>query len=647
MQRLNTRTSTYQPNIDGLRTIAVFSVFVFHLSPQTLSGGFVGVDIFFVISGYLITNILKTSVEADNLSFSHFYIRRIKRLFPAFAVVLIATAIAACFVLNPLEIMKFARSSIAAIASVSNIYFFLNSGYFAPAAESQLLLHTWSLSVEEQFYLVWPLLTYLIVTKIPVKLQLKVILVLTVLCMLVSTWVSHGDADMAFYLTPFRAAEFSIGGILCWLSKLKDGNLINETGTLAGLGLITGSLYCVNADMIFPGWVVYIPCIGTAMVIYFSRSSILGQRLVGNTVMAYLGRISYPLYLVHWPLIIFSKQLSGQPLEFTHKLGIFICAVLLAALIHRFIEQPLKTASTLWKTNTVVVRVFAGSLSILTVVFLSMNYFKGFPGQVSPAVSAVIDRVEYEKNQRFQLLDAICMPGNAKSCEAGIRKVVVVLGDSHGPDAINALYPNYETVDYSLQYAGGCPPLSLQDFDKFIKPPRDHYRTCHENTHRLANPDFYADIEYLVISVLFNYWYTPESLDNFLSSIDIPETINLLILGNAPRFNQPLPDLVADHKRLENLSQLPAPELNDLTWKFEEQIKLTAKKHGAKFVSKLDYFCDTDTKRCRIFYGESNKLLSYDTHHLSFEAASLFGQSLKSIYPTIDDLFESSFNLDN
>ncbi len=639
MSTVNSSSSGYLPHVDGLRTIAVFSVFIFHLSPDLLTGGFVGVDIFFVISGYLITDILKNSAERGDLRFREFYIRRIKRLFPAFAVVLILCTVAAYTLLNPLEIMEFARSAIYAITSISNIYFFSTSGYFAPAAETQILLHTWSLSVEEQFYLVWPLLTYLIVTKIPKNFQITVILVLTLICMLACIKVSYLNSNFAFYLTPFRMAEFFIGGILCWFSKNKNPSLINEVMTLSGLTILLASIIIIHAKMVFPGWVVFVPCIATTIIIYFSGNSKLGHWLIGNRVMAYLGRISYPLYLVHWPLILFFKQGMAGELLFSHKILIFFIAIILAAVIYHCIEQPLKQRTNFWNINKTVVDTFVGSVLLFLTFYTQMLYFKGLPGQVSSEITSIVDSIEVEKNLRFSLIKETCQGSITDHCPQRTEKKVVILGDSHGPDAINILLPNYQNYDYSLESVGGCPPLSIDDYDKYIKPSRVNYNRCTKQTYKFTDPEFYHNIDYLVFSNLYSQWYTPELLDNFLSSANIPKHVKILILGNAPFFSKALPELILDSNPTDELEKEISPAILKWTWEHDKNLQKVASQHNAKFISKLDYFCLSGEKICELFYGENNVLLTYDSHHLSFEAARLFGQFLKQSHPTLDDLF--------
>jgi hypothetical protein len=194
-----------------------------------------------------------------------------------------------------------------------------------------------------------------------------------------------------------------------------------------------------------------------------------------------------------------------------------------------------------------------------------------------------------------------------------------------------------------MQTEAACPPLSVHDSEELIKPSFKNYQKCRENSKLLSAPGFYADVSYVAISALYE-WYTPAHLDHYLSSADIPDHVGILIFGNAPTFREDLPELIIQHGTLAGLRENAARSLNDRLWDSDAALKQIARKHGARFVSKLDAFCDPDSKACELFYGDEGKLLTYDRSHLSLDAANSMGLALSRKYEDISSLFDPSMN---
>jgi peptidoglycan/LPS O-acetylase OafA/YrhL len=635
----------YVPHIDGLRTIAVLSVFLFHLGVFGVDGGFVGVDIFFVISGYLITNILKTSAEKGTLSLSAFYARRARRLFPAFIITLLACLVTGLFLLSPARLSELARSANYALFSISNLYFYLNSGYFDLDSKHQILLHTWSLAVEEQFYLVWPLLIGLIVKWVPPKRQLVFICAVTAAGALACILATRSNPSLAFYMMPFRAGEFGMGALLCWLHKPIGHSKLTELAVVAGLALIFASIVFINEEIAFPGAVVLGPCIGTALVIRFGAVSYVGSKIVGSAPMAYIGRISYSLYLIHWPLIIYYRQLFGTDLSAGDQIVIFVLVLLAAAASQRYIELPFKEPVRLWPTSARVAAVYASALALCLVAFTHIWHQNGYPGRVPEQIRGISLAIEKEKNRRFEPYAAMCVKRGWASCKelSQDQDNLVILGDSQGIDGFNILQPWLNSVHAVMRTEEACPPMSVRDSEELIKPSFKNYRKCRENTKLISAPGFYADVGFVAISALYE-WYTPAHLDHYLSSANIPDGVAILIFGNAPTFKEDLPELIIRHGTLAGLREYVASSLDARIWDSDEELKRVARKHGARFVSKLDAFCNPANKTCKLFYGDDEKLLSYDRRHLSLEAAESMGLQLSRKYKDISSLFDPSMN---
>lgn len=267
----------YRPDIDGLRAIAVLSVVLYHYGAFWLPGGFTGVDVFFVISGYLITGILRREVESGEFSLLNFYARRISRIVPALFVVLVATLVAGWFVLMPGDFAELGSSAAYAAIGFGNFFFLGNTGYFDQAADLQPLLHTWSLGVEEQFYFVWPILIFLGLTVLRSRKLLLVMFALAVaLAFAYSIRILGKDVKGAFYLPAPRAWELAIGAFVTFLPPIRS-RVASQITTIAGLLLVASSLTFVNAAMAFPGPAAAPACVGAALIVWEKQRSLLAQ----------------------------------------------------------------------------------------------------------------------------------------------------------------------------------------------------------------------------------------------------------------------------------------------------------------------------------------------------------------------------------
>ena len=332
----------YRPDIDGLRTIAVLGVILFHLSLSFIPGGFVGVDVFFVISGFLITGLISDSVGKGKFEFLTFYIRRARRLVPAAACTIIVSFVVAFLLLSSEHFKSSAASSIAALFSASNIWFWLESGYFDSSALTKPLLHTWTLSVEEQFYLVWPAaLVFLLSARsravAPVILFIAGCTSLYFAC----AWIKL-DPTSPFFLMPFRIYEFAIGALLVWAPTNRLPNQVNEVLLALGLAVIVFCMAVFTENTPFPSYTALLPCAAAALVIYSGRAKYLGW-LLRNRAMTWVGERSYSLYLTHWPVIVFyNYYIFTQPSALDIVLmGLITLAT--AQLQYQFVEVPLRS----------------------------------------------------------------------------------------------------------------------------------------------------------------------------------------------------------------------------------------------------------------------------------------------------------------
>src|SRR5882757_4313955 len=344
--------SVYREDIDWLRAIAVLAVVAFHFEAPAVFGGFVGVDIFFVISGYLITGIIRSEVRSGSFSFARFYERRVRRLLPALYAMVALTAIPSLHYLLTSERLEFFRSVAAVVTFTSNFFFWLQTGYFDHAAVEKPLLHTWSLAVEDQFYLALPLLLWALLRHGQGgRLRLPVALIaLSVASVALCVWLMKTDRSAtAFFMSPPRAWEFLIGGIVAveGFPVLRNA-LARQLARGIALVLLAIPIFSLRQGPGFPGVNALLPCIGAAMFIWsgigvptFSRS-----RYSFFNVIKFFGQISYSLYLWHWPLFTFARfSKSGLVLDAGDKIALFALTVGISYLSWRFVEQPFRDRS--------------------------------------------------------------------------------------------------------------------------------------------------------------------------------------------------------------------------------------------------------------------------------------------------------------
>ncbi len=377
----------YLPAIDGLRAIAVVAVVLFHAGVPGMPGGFVGVDVFFVISGYLITGLLARELATSGgIDILNFYARRVRRLLPAFTLVLIATLAAGAIVLSPIgEQQELAKSALATTLFASNVYFWrTQTGYFAGPSDQLPLLHTWTLAVEEQFYIIWPLAMLAIgymARRFNVALRPALLIGLlagTLVSLLASIAVTPVKTTLAFYLLPFRAWELGIGALLALVLSASNGAAFRLASWLApaGLSAILVSVAAFGQYTPFPGYAALLPVLGSAAVVAGIVLAPLAPvtRLLATAPMTAIGKLSYSWYLWHWPLLALARADALGAQSLPRDLALVTFALLLSALTYRFVEQPIRklrpwpftTGRTAVAAGSVLMAVMAASAFVLT-----------------------------------------------------------------------------------------------------------------------------------------------------------------------------------------------------------------------------------------------------------------------------------------
>ena len=370
----------YQPHIDGLRAVAVLLVIFHHLGDWAgIRGGYVGVDVFFVISGYLITSIVKAEVEAGRFTFWGFYRRRIIRLAPAYFTVLVATTLAALVWMLPAELLAYARSMAASSLFLANFHMWKEiGGYFGADAGTAPLLHLWSLAVEEQFYLFWPVALLIAHKLLPRRWLPWLVLAVAIGGTVFSQWGVLRFPAAAYYLLPTRVFELAVGVALAYWARRQAGGVWANAISFAGLGLIAYAAWAYGKETMFPGYAALTPVLGTAMVLRWGAESLAGRAL-GTPVATLIGKISYPAYLWHWPIIAF---LHLNEVALTVPVGVAVLAAtfMLSWLTWRWIELPARRYLTLPARKVVVVGGGVPITASIAAAFLLVT-LHGLPGR--------------------------------------------------------------------------------------------------------------------------------------------------------------------------------------------------------------------------------------------------------------------------
>ncbi|MDG2520351.1 acyltransferase family protein [Caulobacter segnis] len=455
----------YRPDIDGLRAVAVIPVVLFHAGFETLSGGYVGVDVFFVISGFLITSILRSDLDKGRYSLAGFYERRARRILPALFACLAATFLTALVLLPPGELEALGKSAVWVAIFASNIFFFNEGGYFGRAAEDMPLLHTWSLSVEEQFYIVWPILLALLVRHATRRRMFAAVLGLGALSLAASVWMVGRNGEAAFYLAPYRAWELLLGaGLAMGMAPRVRPARLRAVLAAAGLGLIVWPMLAYEATTPFPGFGAIPPCLGAALLLHVGRDAGPVTRLLSSKAMVGVGLISYSLYLWHWPVLVLGRVALNRDFEPAEAAAAVTLAFLLAWLSWRYVERPFRTHVRLPRPDLKVLGGAAAGLAVLAGAGASAALSDGFRQRAAPgvAVAEAAGRSINPRRARCHVDSASGAPAPAKACTPGGEHAAILLwGDSHADHFAPAVYAFADRLGVPARQASksSCRPV--------------------------------------------------------------------------------------------------------------------------------------------------------------------------------------------
>jgi peptidoglycan/LPS O-acetylase OafA/YrhL len=601
--------SDYRSDVDGLRAVAICIVVIFHMQRSLVPGGFVGVDVFFVISGFLITRLIVDALERGTFSLSEFYSRRIRRIFPALIIVLAVVWIIGWLTLLPDDFAELGRQILAGAVFASNLLNYSEVGYFDAPAASKPLLHLWSLGVEEQFYLAIP--AFLIVAmkcRIPFP---RILAITAVLSCAGNIALVRYSQRAAFYLPISRLWELLIGGCIPYATarwSLQTERFRRESSSILGISLIGAAAYLVPAAD-FPGWWAVPPVLGSALIIAAGPEATVNRALSRRPLVG-LGLISYPLYLWHWPLLVLLRGPTSK--------GRWIVAlsVVLAAATYLLIEQPLRRSFRL-------PRIAIGGLTgMATMALLATMTAQtgGLPGRYDPPLPAIFLRVAQPN-----FFPAGYEAGNV----AGPK--VLLWGDSHADQLNPGFLAVRETRPlrlYHNNFGADCAPIRSQ-------PEADR---CADLLRSIESDVAAIHPDIVVIAALWSL-YSPldiAGLDDLLTFSRHSGAKDVFVVGPEPRWPQSLRVELADAYLKNPQSGVPKRLTTyiRLDPQLARSIRIAAESHGANYIAPMDKLCNVDG--CLVRVGDNpGDIIQSDDSHFSRAGSEYFvnliiGQILKN-----------------
>jgi peptidoglycan/LPS O-acetylase OafA/YrhL len=621
---------SYRPEIDGLRAVAVLVVLLFHAGVPGFGGGFVGVDVFFVISGYLITRLILGELESNRFRFPRFYGRRARRLFPAMFATLAVTFVASLFVLSPIHLEEASLSLVHALLSLSNVFFWSLSGYFDTASEAKPLLHTWSLGVEEQFYLLWPISLYL-AYRWKRRRGVLALTCLVFVASLTAAEIAAGRApNAAFFLTPFRMCELALGGLCLWIERSPVlGRWHREAMTFAGLVLIGYAVAEFSPAHRFPGLAAMVPCTGAAMIVIAGRGR-LAAALLANRLAVGIGLISYSLYLVHWPLFVLSRYGRGAEASALERAAVVVAAILLATASYFWIERPFRQSRGAGHrlSDPAFGLACAGLACALILPAVSAVASRGWPQRLPAGLSDAAAGLEAMKEHHFSDADA---QNKLPFPAPGVRNAVIV-GDSHGADLLTALMRNGSEVHYRfLHIFWDCQPiLGPRPYGEGT-PIRSHEqaRKCRQQGEQLRdNPQLEAADLIVVASSWIDY-----GLDGLPATIDYLKAryrARVVVVGGRFAFTE-LSSLLTQAATIEEAGERFDAAKGKFGMKQEiRRLTEIAEQEQVDLVDLRPFTCEPLPKGwyCPLF-RDNGELLYWDSNHWTETGARLVGQKLR------------------
>jgi peptidoglycan/LPS O-acetylase OafA/YrhL len=617
----------YRPDIDGLRAIAILFVVGYHAFPHLIPSGFVGVDVFFVLSGFLITSILLSDLAQHRFNLLTFYARRIRRLFPALLVVTTCCLAAGWLLLWPEEFRRLAKLTVAGAVFLTNFALWREANYFDAASDSKILLHLWSLAIEEQFYLIWPALIAL-----TWRLRFGAFFVLGAVfaASFLYGWSTTSTNQVAaFYSPAARVWELAGGAIVARLllsAPFRDLAGVSARSSralsLIGLTLIITSAFVITERDKFPGVWALMPVAGTCLATLAGPSAWVNRRLLACPVLIWFGLISYPLYLWHWPLLAFANDVMHHETSPGLRAMLLAAAIGLAWLTYRYVEQPIRSAIPERKAAPVLGAAMLATAALGAVVLIQDGFPARFPDEKS-AYALFFDRGSQRTIDEAKLINQL--PCNFYSFDSSVptkaprtvdpgcytrhsAKSVLILGDSNGADLYYGLDEALpKDVSLLLLYSSGCRVRAFSE----VRIETDH---C-DMANYFALERIKADPPDVVLMASYNS-FDIDYIRGYSALIRSLGVKHVLVLGQRPHWRYDLHRIVLDEFWSYTPHYIPGhldDELHMLGRQFQSQLRAD---EPFEFVDQIQPFCNADG--CLTYLGDDRRdgLITADTAHL-------------------------------
>jgi peptidoglycan/LPS O-acetylase OafA/YrhL len=636
----------YRPDIDGLRAIAVLSVVAYHGFPAVVHGGFIGVDIFFVISGFLISTIILQGLNQHRFSFAEFYARRVLRIFPALIVVLSACLIVGWFTLVAYKYQQLGQEIEAGTTFLANILFWRLSSYFDVAAEGKPLLHLWSLGVEEQFYIVWPVTLY-VCHRLRWWLVPLAIVAIGLVSYRLNILAVRVDPSDAFYLPHTRFWELLIGAALAYaklsplesirqaLDELALGLTrrwisFSDLWSLAGVGLIIYALHHIHPDDSFPGKLAVLPTVGAFLLIAGGPVSWVNRYLLSNRLMVFVGLISYPLYLWHWPALYFLRAMIFVPSGYDIA-GAIALSILLAWLTYHFIELPLRRSKIRWGSLRLAASATAAVMALVLAAGVTADLTHGLPQRDVGNIATILQYRKYNywidyRNDycllfgKEQTFSPVCVETDKMA--AG-DPVLALWGDSHAAHLYRGIVDNPASAKLAIAQftSSSCPPIF--DFDKNGRP------LCRPINDTVRSK--FLEIKPKIV-VLAHDWLQStdqDAIGKLGPTVDILRKMGverIILVGQVPHWNGSLPEDLSAYVDQYHPATLPMRmKLGLATESFDLDSKMAqrAKELGIEYISPVQTLCNDDG--CLTMVPDAPDIpISWDPAHFTREGSRYF-----------------------
>lgn len=611
--------SKYRKDIDGLRAIAVIFAVLFHAYPKLLPGGFIGVDIFFVISGFLISTILLESLSQNSFSFVDFYSRRICRIFPALILVFLFSLVLGWNTLFADEYALLGKHIFSSGGFYQNFNLLTEAGYFDEAGENKPLMHLWSLGIEEQFYLVWPLLLW-----IGYKLKINPFILIFTLGLgsfILNLIYINANQIIAFFSPYTRMWELLIGAALAWYQLNSRANFLFKDCSLVGFVLIVLGLITISSVSPFPGWPALLPTLGTFFIIAAGPNGAFNRTILSNKIMVGLGLISYPLYLWHWVLLSYFNIIESGELMLEIRGLLLVASLLLSIVTYLFVERFFRHNSA--SRIKALLLIFL----MLLVSFVGFNIYKrdGLSFRSTSLQNLNEIFINYLKEENFSLLEGFTCKKVNDECEllSSNKKRVLLWGDSHAQMLTSGLKTALpDSLELILIASPGCRPSIIRDTKTLNEC--EIVNSFALDQIRKSPPDF-------VLLAQRDAW-DPQAVNSLYENLIMAGVKKVLFLGKTPEWTAALPKIIY-RKKWHTIPRYTKAHLNFEALNLDNIAKGQFQETPQKqFIDLIGYLCNEEG--CLVYIGDdlATGITSYDDNHLSRRAAEYVSKGLIANY---------------